>query len=57
MDGLNTGDLRYQHNNWAVHSATIVREWLDDQSFETIEWPSHSPDLNSTENVWGVAKR
>jgi hypothetical protein len=57
VDGLNTGDLRYQHNNWAVHSATIVREWLDDQSFETIEWPSHSPDLNSTENVWGVAKR
>jgi transposase len=44
------------HDNWAVHNATVVREFLEGQAFETIEWPAHSPDLNPIENIWGLLK-
>ncbi len=32
IDGLKEGKLKYQHDNWAVHRAGIVRQYLEKQS-------------------------
>lgn len=56
IEGLDSGKLKYQHDNWSVHRAKKVEEYLSKQPFETIQWPARSPDLNPIENIWGLIK-
>ena len=38
-------------DNARPHVARVCRQFLDDQGIDTIDWPSHSPDMNQIENL------
>ena len=41
----------------SVHTAKIVKKWLNDNKIECVSWPPQSPDLNPIENMWIHMKR
>lgn len=43
----------FQQDNAPIHTARIVKNWIQEQNVELLQWPPYSPDLNLIENVWG----
>lgn len=37
-----------------AHVARVHRLFLDDAGIDGINWSSHAPKLNPTENLWGI---
>ncbi len=46
----------FQHDTDPKHMAKATEEWLKKKHIKVLEWPSHSPYLNPTENLWRELK-
>ena len=41
-------------DNCSIHVAKQSKEFFKTQDFETVQWPSKSPDINLMENIWKI---
>ncbi len=47
----------FQQDNAPCHKALMVRQFLDNQRFQVMNWPPYSPDISPIENLWAIIKR
>ena len=50
MNELLPHGFQFQHDNLSVHQK--AEDWMQRQGFDTIDFPTYSPDLSPIENLW-----
>jgi transposase len=51
------GNFVFMHDKAPCHMAKQIKQVLDANGIEVLEWPGNSPDLNPIENMWRIVKR
>ena len=47
----------FQHDNAPIHTARVVKRYLEYKNVSVLNWPPYSPGLNIVENLWGWLSR
>jgi hypothetical protein len=48
--------LVFMQDNAPIHTAGVVKEWLENSDIPIMEWPPYSSDLNPIEIMWAWLK-
>jgi hypothetical protein len=51
------GACIFQQDNAPCHKAESVKQFLEEYTFDVMDWPPYSPDISPIENLWAIVKR